>query len=230
METVDIIREVVESIDNTFIVKAITDNLDRTYTLTTDNTLHLQEGFPLNIGANGYDIVTIVKDVSITISGSVLPVLMSFDIYLPVYYHGTVIRVIAEMATDGSNVFEKTPFIYLREILKDKNNSKYNQSPIGKTTALQILILSGCKPEDWETTDHYEKAIRPMRNLTDRLIDAIYKDARISKFEYYETINHVNFGVYVDKGHTKSIFVDKLSGVELNIELPFKKQLPACSL
>jgi hypothetical protein len=232
-ETVDIIREVVEGIDNEFSVDAITDNGDGTYTLTTGNTLHLQVGFPLTVGAVLYNIDSIVKDVSITISGASVPVLTAFDIYSPVYYHGTVVRVSNEMITetDAANVFSRTPFIYLREILEDNVNTKYSASPIKKTTDLQILILTQCNPDEWNTTDHYAKSIYQMTNLAERFIESCYGNAKIGKFENYTLRPHANFGVYVtDKGNTASIFVDKLSGVELNVTLPFKKQLPACNL
>jgi hypothetical protein len=233
METVDIIREIVEDIDNSFTATSIVDNGDDTYTIETNDTLHLQVGFPLTIGAVEYEITALTKDVSITISGASVPVLTTFDVYAPVYYHGTVVRVVAEMTTQAQaqNVFSRTPFIYLREILRDKKQSRYSQSNIDRETDLQILILTQCKPEDWNTADHYTKSIYPMANLTNRLIEAIYRNRKIGKFEEYETANHVNFGVYVtDKGNKANIFVDKLSGIELNITLPIKKQLQSCDL
>lgn len=226
METVDIIGEVVESINNVFVVKDITDNGDNTYTLTSCDTLHLQEGFPLTISGNSYEITDVIKDTSITISGSVLPTASSFTIYEPIYYHGTVIKVKSEMAgeTDSHNVFSRTPFIYLREIIEDVYNSKYSGSPIEKTSKLQILVLTQANYIDWKIIDHYQQSIQPMKNLVDRLILALYASKKIGKFTEYTIKNHVNFGVYVtDKGNTKSIFTDNLSGCELNIEVPFLK-------
>lgn len=68
-----------------------------------------------------------------------------------------------------------------------------------------------------------------MANLVKNFINTLYNSKYIGRFEDYETINHVNFGVYVtDKGNTKSIFSDQLSGVELNITLPFRKLALAC--
>jgi hypothetical protein len=233
METVDIIREVVEAISIEFTVKTITDNADGTYTLTTDDTLHLQEGFSITIGAVTYEIQTIVKNVSITIIGTVLPTIKVFNIYPPVYYHGTVIKVKAEIKgeVNAQNVFARTPFIYLREIIEDNINTRYANSPIEKTTDLQILFLTQCNYADWKIVDHYQKSIAPMRNLVENFVDKLYKNTTIGRFENYKAKPHVNFGVYVtDKGETKSIFTDNLSGIEVNITIPFKKQTPSCKI
>jgi hypothetical protein len=233
METVDIIREVVEAIDVTFKAKTITDNGSNVYTLTTDNTKWLQSGFSITIGAVEYDITSVTKDVSIVITGSALPTIKTFDIYEPVYFHGTVIKVKGEMAgeVNAQNVFSRTPFIYLREIIEDEIESKYSIKPIKKTASLQLLFLTQCNFADWKIIDHYTHSIYPMYNLVDEFINALYKNKRIGIFETYKLKNHVNFGVYVtDKGQTKSIFTDNLSGIELNIELPFKELTTACSI
>lgn len=233
METVDIIREVVEAINIEFTAKVITDNANGTYTLTTDDTMYLQEKFSITIGAVVYEIKAVVKNVSITIEGSVLPTIKVFNIYAPVYYHGTVIKVKSEIAgeTNAQNVFAHTPFIYLREIIEDENNSKYSDSPIAKTTDLQILFLTQCDYADWKIVDHYSKSIAQMRSLVDNFILRVYENKKIGEFDNYKTKNHVNFGVYVtDKGNNASIFTDNLSGIELNIRLPFKKQRPACKV
>jgi hypothetical protein len=226
METVDIVREVVSNIDNAIALTSIVDNADGTYLLNTNDTLHLQDGFPLVIGGNDYTIVTVVKDVSVLISGSVLPVLTSFNVYAPVYFHGTVIRVNAEMKTtaDAQNIFSRTPFIYLKEVLTDKVNSKFNKSPIEKETTLKILFLTQSKFKDWKTTEHYSKSIYQMTNLANRFIESCYANKTIWEFQDYEMIPHANFGVYVDNGHNKSIFEDQLSGIEMNISLPFLRQ------
>ena len=225
MEIVDIIGEIVAAINNTFIVKTITDNGDGTYTITTNDTLHLQEGYPLTIDSNDYEIVTIVKDTSIKISGSVLPTVTSFEVYAPVYYHGTVIKVKSEIKNKTENVLARTPFIYLRELIEEDVNSKYSNSPIEKTADLQILFLTNCNYVDWKIDDHYEKAIAQMKNLVDRFMLAVYADVRIGEFESYKLTNHVNFGVYVtNEGSRKSVFNDNLTGIEMKISLPFLKQ------
>lgn len=233
METVDIIREIVEAISIEFTAKTITNNGNGTYTLTTDDTMYLQEGFSITIGAVTYEILMVVKNTLITIKGSALPTIKVFNIYPPVYFHGTVIKVKAEMkgAVNAQNVFARTPFIYLREIIEDTVNTKYADSPIEKTTDLQILFLTQCNYADWTIVDHYSKSISQMRSLVENFVDKLYKNTKIGRFESYKAKPHVNFGVYVtDRGETKSVFTDNLSGIEMNITLPFKKQTPSCKI
>jgi len=233
LETVDIIREVVEDISIVFTAKTIVDNGNGTYTLTTNDTMYLQEKFSITIDSVVYESESTVKDVSITIIGTILPVIKVFNIYAPVYYHGTVIKVKSEIngEVDSHNVFSHTPFIYLREIIEDENESKYSEKPIAKTTSLQILFLTQCNYEDWLVVDHYSKSIYQMRKLVDRFIDSVYLNKKIGRFDTFRTKNHVNFGVYVtDKGAAKSVFTDNLSGIELNITLPFKKTTPICNV
>ncbi len=66
-----------------------------------------------------------------------------------------------------------------------------------------------------------------MRNLVNAFIEALYKNKKVGDFAKTPdtTTPHVNFDVYVDsKGHEQSIFVDQLSGIELEISIPILKQ------
>jgi len=227
METVDIIETIVDALTLTFKVDSVVDNGDDTYTIYTCNTLHLQVGYPVTINNVEYEILSIVRGVSITVSGSALPPTADFTIAAPLYFHGTVIKAQEDMLTigDSDNVFNRTPFIYLKEIISDKKYASGSVSPLDRETTLRMFFLTMSDFANWKTAEHYEMSITPMRNLIENFIDKLEKSPLIGKFEDYETTNHVNFGVYVDaKGHTGSVFVDHLSGIELNITLPFYKQ------
>jgi hypothetical protein len=228
LKTVDIIGRVVEAIDNTFTASSIVDNGDGTYTLETCDTLHLQEGFSLTIDGEVYKIVTVNADTSIVLSGTVLPTLTSFEIYPPVYFHGTVIKTMEDMKrkkrNSGSDYLAIMPFIYLKEVIRDTNYPKGSGNAYEKESELQIFFLTHSNFKDWSTVDHYEKSIDQMTNLVGRFIVAAQNEKLIGRFEgdSFDTTNHTNFGVYVtSKGHTKSIFVDELSGVEMSIRFPF---------
>jgi len=228
-ETVDIVGNVFDEMNLTIEVDLIVDNGDGTYRIDTCKTKHLQEGFPITIDGNSYTIKTVVNNISITLSGSALPSVTEFEAYSPYYFHGTVIKVKDDMkAPQGSeNLFSRTPFVYLKEIIKDTNFRKRSGSVLNRTTDLQIFFLTQAKFKDWKTVDHYEKSIAPMRNLVDMFIKALEKNVLIGDFAKTSdtTTPHVNFGVYVDsKGHTQSIFVDQLSGIELEITLPIRKE------
>lgn len=227
METVDIIYDVVNAINKKIIIDSIVDNLDGTYTISTENTKWCQETFKINIGGNDYKVLIVDKDKEIVVSGATLPTGTSFDLYEPTYYHGTVINVNKEMkmGANAHNLYSRTPFIYLKELLKDSYNSSYNDSPIEKESDLVILFLTQCKYQDWNTIDHYSKSIAPMRALVEGFLSSLRKNINVGKFQAYDIINHVNFGVYTtDKGNTKSIFNEHLSGCELNIKIPITRQ------
>lgn len=231
METVDVIQSVFDAMDLTVTVDSIVDNGNDTFTLFSCETKHLQEGFPLTIGANSYTITAINNNVSITLSGTIVPNVTSFEAYVPHYFHGTVIKVKDDMkAPQGSeNLFSRTPFVYLKEIIKDTNYRRRSGNVLDRTSSLQIFFLTQSKFKDWSTINHYEKAIAPMRNLVNMFIESLFNSTLIGDFskEPDTTTPHVNFGVYVDsKGHTQSIFVDKFSGIELEINIPIKKEKP----
>ena len=62
-----------------------------------------------------------------------------------------------------------------------------------------------------------------MRNLADLFIKKLDEHASIGLFDSFELANHVKFGVWTEKGHDKRVFNEYLSGVELLVNLPLKK-------
>ena len=69
-----------------------------------------------------------------------------------------------------------------------------------------------------------------MRNMLYKFIDHLNGSNIIGEFDSYKAINHAKFGVFVSSkgGHTQRIFNDKLSGVELRIDLPILKSRVCC--
>ena len=226
METADIIGQIVNELDYEIKVDSIVDESGGIYTVNVCETLHLQEGFPITIDGNDYTIEEVVNNTSIKLKGTVLPNVEEFNAYPVYYFHGTVIKLQDDMNAqkDASVLSTRMPFIYLREQLKDKRFTKYSDSPLGKLSDLVLLFLTESKYQDWKTVDHYEKAIAPMRNLTDMFIEAVNKSVLVRKFKEYDTINHVNFGVYsTNRGSKQALFTDQLSGIELDASFPFSK-------
>lgn len=217
LETTDIVEALVDELCFTFEATNIIDNTDGTYTLETCDTFHLQECFYITNNGNQYLVTEVIKDTSITMMGSFLPVPM-FEIYKPHFFHGTVIQTNLELSMQP-NVNSRTPMIYLLEVLKDKFFC--DDSVVERESDLRLFFLTQANFEDWKNSDHNEKAILPMRSLAYNFIDTMKKSKKIGKFVSYEILNHVKFGVYsTDKGHEKKVFNDNLTGVELRITLP----------
>ena len=77
---------------------------------------------------------------------------------------------------------------------------------------------------DWLTENHYDYAVRPMKNLLNEMVQAFDLSNKVTEFLSFSVTNWVNFGIFEDnEGVTEQIFDDFMSGVELNIQLPIKR-------
>lgn len=220
-ETVDIIGDLVSSMNFTFVAKTIINN-GGTYTFTTCNTYHLQECFKITIDNAIFKITEVIKNESITIKpvldSTPAPTLLEFSIYNPYYFHGTVIQTNLELE-QITNSSAKTPMIYLLEVAEDKFFN--DDSSLERESDLRLFFLTQANFVDWKTQDTYENAINPMRSLLYSFIETLNNSKIVGKFNDYRVINHTKFGVYMtDKGYEKRIFNDNLAGVELRISLP----------
>jgi len=224
IETVDIVESLVSQLDFTFIIDSCTDNLDGTYTLATCNTYQLQTlpNCPISIDGSSYVITEVVNNQSITIKGTSKPIVTEFAIPKPFYFHGTAIKTNIELSK--IDTFNKFPMVYLLEVLQDRFFARDEVNE--RETDLRLFFLAPSKFGEWTTDDHYKGAILPMRNLAYQFIKVLNDSKLINNFAEYTLINRVNFGVYVtDKGNESRIFNDDLSGVEMRITLPIKRNL-----
>lgn len=219
--TPDIIEELFDKINLKLVTSSIVDNGDD-FTLFTDDTLHLQAGFPLTIDSVVYQITAVEYCVSVTLTGASVPVLTEFNIYKPFYFHGTILATKNEQG--DIQPFDKTPMGYLMENIKDRFHNDF--STISRTSPIRIFFLS---QNDWagDTTDeHYEKVIKPMNNLLDNFINVLRHSNIIANFvkTEYNIINLTKFAEYENKtGAIKTIFDLNLGGCELQIEIDINK-------
>lgn len=220
-ETVEIVRDLVNELDFTFVINNAIDNLDGTYTLETCNTYHLQAtpNCPITIDGSQYTILEVQSNEYITIKGASLPVVTEFAVPKPYYFHGTVLKTNEEL--NRIEFFNKFPMVYLLEVITD---TFFNEDEaVERESDLRLFFLTSANFQDWKTGDHYKEAILPMRSLAYNFINVLNTSKKISNFAQYSLINRVNFGVYAtDKGNTQRIFNDNMSGVELRITLPIK--------
>ena len=219
-QTVDIVRELVESLTFTFNIDSIVDNGDGTYTLNGCKTYQLQAmpNCTIEIGGLPYTITNVEHNESITITGNPVPTVNSFTVPAPFYFHGTVIQTNLELSQ--IEFFDRIPMVYLLEVLEDNYNNN-SEIPLDRESSLRLFFLTNADFTDWKTSDHYKNAVLPMRNLADGFIHALNGNKFIDNFDNYTLINRVNFGVYTtDKGYTQQIFNDNLSGVEMQVTLP----------
>jgi len=223
-ETVDIIEDILYEMNRTFVVDGVIQEGGDVYTLLTCDTLYLHELKDITIDGNEYRITSVLHNTSITITGDVLPNVDSFEIPLPTYFHGKAIDTNAEldMVDDKETI---TPLVYLTETYTDRMYP--NDQLKERDVDLRIFFLTTANYDDWLTNEHYDKVIRPMRNLVYNFIETLDKSKIIGKFaSYYDLTNHAKFGIFIlRKGATQRIFDDNFSGVELNIRLPILKDM-----
>lgn len=145
----------------------------------------------------------------------------------PTFFHGTVINTGTEVMKIRDS-HDKFPMIYLFEPIVYDYQDEF--SPIEFEAELRLFFLDITNFKDWCNEEHYSFAIKPMRTLVDRFVKQLRKDRRnFGDIGNYKVIDHAKIGVDIgstnDKlGFIKSIFSDFNSGVEVIINIPFKKQ------
>lgn len=232
-ETVDIVGDLINSMSIVININTIVDNLDNTYTIETCNTGYLFPNYKFTIDGVNYKVLDeagkdFVFNEKFTIEGNTIPTGLVITLPELKYYHGTVIATKSELDKKQLSV-DKFPMVYLLEVLEDNFNNE-EDSRIDRNSNLRLFFLSETAGNDWSTDNHYDYSIKPMRNMVYNFINYINNSNKIGKFDTYKAINHAKFGVYTaDKGHTRRVFNDDLSGVELKIDLPIIKTKSDCN-
>ena len=139
----------------------------------------------------------------------------------PFYFHGTPYATNAHISRLSDD--EKVPMIYLLEIVREELQEE--DSAIETVADLKLFFLDVANYEDWTTDEHYSMVIMPLRNLLDAFVSQARTSPVFGEIDTLTLINHIKFGVYVDnKGHLNSIFNERLSGIELRGNFPFRKK------
>jgi hypothetical protein len=224
--TTDIIESIVNLLSFDYAITSVTDNLDGTYTLTSNNTYHLQPTFVVSIDSVDYTVVSVVRNTNIVVSGTVLPTATSFTVYTPYYFHGTPVQVSNEL-TEINVSSEKTPMVYLSEALKEKYFGR--GSAIDRTTNCRLFFLTQCETS-WLTERFHSDAIQPMTDLANEFIEKLRASKLIGNFEEngYEITTLQRVSIETSGKGKKNFANECLSGVELNIELPIVRGNNMC--
>ena len=231
--TYELLKPIVDAIDKTFTIQSVTDNTDGTYTLFSCNTLWACQGFNVTIQGNVYKITTINPDVSITVKGTVLPTKGTFNLYPPVFYHGTI------KATDGDLLkkinsklldSDRLPIIWLHEPTEERvEEDKMNAIAFRANCEIYFMVKSNFA--EWTNDDHYTYAIKPMRGLITSFMDSVRKARTLNetKLTTSKPKDFARWGIYMGKdGGEKTIFSMPMSGCRFDIEIPFIKTKNNC--
>ena len=233
-ETVDIVEELIGQLEIVVPFNTVTDNADGTYTILSCDTGYLFPCYKFTLDGVTYTVLDevgkeFVFNERFTIKGNIIPTAIELPLDALKYYHGTVIATKEELAKKELS-YDKFPMAFLLEVLEDDFNN-LPDSRIDRNSQFRLFFLSETDENNWNTEEHYEFSIKPMRNLLYKFIDHLNGSNLIGEISSYKAINHAKFGVFVSSkgGHTQRIFNDKLSGVELRIDLPILKSRTCCS-
>lgn len=220
IETVDIIRDLVESLQLKVVVDSVTANVNGTYTVTTTCTRHLQTGMSFSVSSVDYVVVSFVRDVSFTVSGASAISVSSFLLPAPKFWHGSILET-NKTLTGISDMSEKVPMVYLRRPYRDNFNR--DDSANGRQTDVTLFFLSEDNFQQYDIDDRDNECIYPMRSLLYSFVEMLKNNSQIGTIESYEVENKERFGVVNSKGVEKALFDTPLSGCELSITIPIKK-------
>jgi len=228
--TVDIVGNLVDELEYSFFITSVTTNANGTFTLTGCNTYHLQPKFKVTIDEIEYTITAVVRNTSITVSGSIAPTVgVTFSIYKPYYYHGTPTQIDNELTMINVDR-NKTPLAFLNEELKEKYFG--GDSIIDREVPIKIYFLTPHDPVKFISTDYHSQSIDPMRELALGFIERCERNKLIGKIIDWEINTLQRVGISTSGKDRKKFANTDLSGVELVLNLPIRIEscLQACHI
>ena len=226
----DILEEWVNNM--TFPVNIYTvSNVGNIYTLGVDNLYHVIAGMIVTINGNPYTVVsfddTTSPNLTLVVTGVIAITTGSFNLYSPIFTHGTIRETQVE-ATETTSPF-KVPTIWLYEQFEETEEEDPDNS-IERESNIRLFFLT--TSDHTLTTDEiYTLYIQPMQRLKDNFVKYINDFTNLTlvyKWEQTDKVkNYAKFGAYINgKGMPTGLFSDKLSGCEMDIKLILYK--PDC--
>lgn len=232
--TYELLTPIIAAIDKTIAIQSVVDNGNSTYKLNVCNSLWATIGFPLTIHGETYKIIAIVPNVSITVSGTVLPTKGYFDLYLPKFYHGTITATEVDLNAKVNNNLlssDKMPMIWLHEPV-DEINDPQDENSIARFSDCDLFFMVDANFSTWSNAEHFTQAIKPMRQLIAAFYTALKKSGSVNDnlIDTFKTTDLPRFGRYTAYSTQKTtIFAQyEMSGTKVKINIPFIRNQKNC--
>lgn len=190
-----------------------------------NKTHYLKEGKTYEIEGNVYLIQSIKNNVvEFLFYGAHNIVLGSeFELIKPKLFHGTLIATNNELQ-EIQNWRDKLPLVYVYEILTEtRNRNKLEQTEVSAN--VRIFFLDTTPDGQLHTDTIYQSLISYQDDLCECFLDYLYNSNYTNQIGTYEITPLTHFGTITNNGVSNSYFTDVLSGLELQINLEFKKVL-----
>lgn len=205
-----------------FTIDSVTDNMDGTYLLSTSNTHYLQANSNkmFEIGGIYYEILEVVINESLLVKGDSEPVVSTFLLPVPYFFHGTIKQTNTELSEEIDMAF-KTPMVYLlRPFTEDVDANDANDLIIDRNASLTLFFLTEANFVDWKTKDYDHNTLEPMWSMLNTFIETCKSSDMLDRLTTYTIEDKIKFANYTSNGADKILFKDNLSGKQLDINLP----------
>jgi len=210
------------------------------YQLQTCDTFFLKKGDVIGWMGQSWTITNVSMNEFVYLESTVVVVapFAKTATTRPMYFEkGTLYDTTVERAGKLNISNKRLPFFWVRLPFESVNN--YDDfSPIAATPSLELYILdttmivgSGEGIGDaWDTEKHYDNAIKPMENYWDtRVIPYIKNNKNIFGELTNGTVRGlVSVGSQDESGYTNTLFDQVLSGIQVRIDIPFKRTACKC--
>lgn len=228
-ETWRIVEELVDSMSFELVGSGDwVDNLDGTYTIELCKTYWLDTQKAIIVDSIEFEVVSVLNDVSITVKGDSTPASNTFNVDAPHFYSGTIKQTNLELSQDDKDVEARTPMAYLFRDIEDTFLSL--DSFLERETPIRLFFLDDENFADFSSRSNSVELLEPMRQMAYYFVEEILKKSKLLGRidDDYSVRDYSKFGTEDSNGYINNIFNDQLSGVELNITLPIKRD-ESCS-
>lgn len=145
-----------------------------------------------------------------------------FYIDKPFFITGTKLATNREWTLASNDLKDKTPIIWLLEIISETGYGK--GSSVERDIDTKLFFLDETDPAQYYTKDHREQVVKPMQKLMSSFLNVVSNDRMYKPIENYRYKTFSRFGVETDAGVTENILDANLSGVALEISLTRYKE------
>lgn len=227
-QTYERLLPIIAQIDLGVICQAVVDNSDGTYAFNCNYTKWALQGYTISILGVEYTITDVVYNVSITVSGPSLPAVLTFDLYGPIFKHGTI-KVVAGELNKVLAQQDRLPLLWLKEVVIERLHFDPVDA-IETENEVQLFAVCNANHKDWDQLQGDVLAIRPMRSLLNEVIKVLADNQYTAPLTSTgEVKNYNRFGNYEDKGVLYNYFNEPLAGCGLRITIPFLKDCDCCT-
>jgi hypothetical protein len=219
--TFELIEKIVDSLDLSIQVNSI-DSVNNV--LFVCKTLHIRKDSIVKDSLDKeFRVVDFENNKSIKIQALGSYTFFGFVVFAPkpFFLQGKWISANNEYLLMSNDTRKKTPLIWLVRGYKERHNGlmssvKLEVEPI-------IFFLDEADFDNWTNEQHDKEAINPMYNLAELFVKKVEKMSKIKTLEYFDIVDEPRFGVKYsnEKGNSKRILSDDLSGVSLKIPIKY---------